>query len=216
MTESIVLKATKRQTHGKRASRQLRKEGLVPVIIYGHKLEPVSVAVSYHDLALEIQHHHRLLEIQIDGKQDKFLIKEVQHDHLGDKIVHLDLARVDLNERVTVEVAVELRGVPAGVALGAVMEQVNAEIEIECVVISIPENIRASVTHLQVGDILLAGQIALPAGITLVSDPDMVIATVKVMAEEVEQPLAVDGDAKEPEVIVREKKTDDTEDDEKK
>jgi len=207
MVETLVLQATKRGERGTRASRALRRKGKVPAIIYGHKAEPLPVALDYHDLALEIQHHHRLLEVELEGRKEKFLIKEVQYDHLGEKILHVDLARVDLDERVTVEVEVELRGTPAGAADGGILEQVNTEVELECLVTSIPECIRASVNHLQMGATLTAGDLELPAGVTLASDPELVIATVTAPTVEEEVAAApTEAEGAEPEIIAREKK----------
>jgi len=207
MAETMILKASRREGLGSRVSRKLREQGQVPAIVYGHKTEPVAVALDYHLLELEIKHHHRLLDVDMEGRPEKLLIKEVQYNYLGDKILHVDLTRVDLDERVTVEVSIELRGAPVGVAEGGVLEQVAAEIEVECAVTNIPENIRVQVNDLKVGDTLTAGNVALPEGVTLASDPDMVIATVRVMAEEPEAVAApVESETTEPEIIAREKK----------
>ena len=211
MAETLVLKASRREGTGTRVSRKLREQGQVPAIIYGHKAEPMAVMLNYHDLELEIKHHHRLLDVELEGKQEKLLVKEVQYDYLGDKILHVDLTRVDLDERVTVEVSIELRGAPAGAADGGVLEQVAAEIEVECPVTNIPENIRVHVNDMKVGDTLTAAEVALPEGVTLASDPELVIATVRVMAEEPEAVEGEEGEGVEPEIIAREKKEDDEE-----
>ena len=105
MVETLVLKADKRKTSGTRVSRKARAAGLIPAIVYGHGAEPLAITLNYHDLALELQHHHRLLQVDVEGKKEQFLVKEIQYDHLGDKVIHLDLARVDLDERVTMTVA---------------------------------------------------------------------------------------------------------------
>ena len=134
MVEALLLKAQRREKGGTRASRRERLQGRVPVIIYGHKKDPISVTLNYHDLALELQHHHRLLELELDKKREKVLVKAIQYDHLGDKIIHADLTRVALDERVKVTVLVELKGTPAGASEGGVLEQIHAEVELECLV----------------------------------------------------------------------------------
>jgi len=205
MVETVVLKAEKRGQAGSRCSRNLRKQGLVPAIIYGHKSEPVAIQLNYHDLALELQHHHRLLNVELDGAQEKLLVKDVQYDHLYNKIIHIDLTRVDIDERVQVTVEVELRGTAVGVSEGGVLEQVNTDIELECLVTAIPESVRALVSEMKIGDTLTAGDLELPAGAKLISDPTTAIATISVVAEEpeeVEEAEAAEGEA-EPEVITK-------------
>ncbi|MBN1844244.1 MAG: 50S ribosomal protein L25 [Sedimentisphaerales bacterium] len=207
--EAIVLKAERKQQAGTRVSRKLRLAGRVPAIIYGHQQEPESVHLDYHDLALELQHHHRLLAVELAGQRQQVLVKEVQYDHLGDKIIHVDLARVRLDERVEVTVALELKGTPAGAAEGGVLEQLLGEIELECLVTSIPESIRVPVAAMQVGDLLTAGQLVLPEGAKLITDPETPVVSVSVMAAEEVAEEAVEGEA-EPEVIARKAEEDES------
>lgn len=202
MIETIVLKAEKRETTGTRAARKVRAAGMIPMVIYGHKQEALAVQTSYHDLALELQHRHRLLTVELDGKQERLLVKDVQYDHLYEKIVHVDLTHVNLDERVEMTVMVELRGTPEGAAEGGVLDQTLAEVTLECPVTSIPERIRASVMHLQVGDSLVAGDLEMPEGSTLVTDATAVVAAVRVLAEEPEEEVAEpEVGASEPEII---------------
>ena len=210
MVETLVLKAERRTGSGTRVARKERASGLVPCIIYGHKQEPVSVVLDYHDLALEIQHHHRLLEVDLDGEQTKLLVKDVQYDHLGDTIVHIDLTRVNIDERVGVTVGVELKGTPVGIADGGALDHIMAELKLECLVTSIPEIIRVKVTELKLGESLLASDLELPDGVRLLSDPESPVATVRMVLEEVEEEAAAEEEGgAEPEVITREKSEDD-------
>ncbi|OQA01758.1 MAG: 50S ribosomal protein L25 [Planctomycetes bacterium ADurb.Bin412] len=202
MEQSLILKAKKRDRVGSRMSRKIRSQGLLPAIIYGHQQEPVSIQLIYHDFSLELQHHHRLLDIDLDGKQEKLLVKDIQYDHMGDKIVHVDLARVRLDERVEVTVAVELKGIPVGVSEGGTLEQALMGVELECLVTSIPESIRVKVADLKLGQHLLAKDLELPAGAKLITDPESLVAIVRAKTEEVEEvapAAAVEG--AEPEVI---------------
>jgi len=202
MTEELILKTEKRERTGTRHTRRQRETGKLPAIIYGHKTDPVAVLLNYHDLALEIQHHHRLLTVELNGKQEKVLIKDVQHNYLGDKILHVDLTRVRLDERVQVNVILDLRGTPVGAADGGVLDNLLPAVELECLVTNIPENIRVPVSHMNIGDTLLARDLQLPDGTTLITAPDTPVASVSVIAEEVEEEEAVVGEAEaEPEVI---------------
>ena len=212
MVEALVLKAEKRASHGTRASRKERKAGNVPAIVYGHKAEPISVTLNYHDFALEMQHHHRLLDVELEGKQEKLLIKEVQYDHLGDKIIHVDLTRVDLTERVQMTVRLEFRGTPAGLAEGGVLHQMSADIELECLVTNIPESIRVNIAEMQPGDMLLAKNIELPEGTSLATAPETPVVAVRLAVEapEEEEEEGTSGEA-EPEIITAREKPEDEE-----
>ena len=197
----VVLKAAKRAGLGTHKTRVLRSQGVTPCIIYGHGLDPVAVSVDTHDLGVAIEHGERLLELEMSGQKENVLIKDVQYDPFGQSILHADLARVDLNERVKVTVPIVLTGTPAGATEGGVLQQTVAEARIECVVVAIPEDIRVRVNDLKVGDIVHMRDLQLPEGATLLEDPEMVVASVVVIAEEVAAPAAPGEEAAEPEVL---------------
>ena len=205
MDEKLVLKAEKRSDSGTRVARKLRKEGFIPAIIYGHKKESVSVKLNSHDLNLELQHHHRLLDLDVDGKRESCLVKEVQYDYLGEDIIHVDLTRVNVDERVTVSVALELRGTSVGVSEGGgVLNQLLTEIELECVVVNIPETIRVVISDLQIGDAVTAGELELPEGAVLQTPAETAVVMVQAAAEVPEEEEEVEEAASsetEPEVI---------------
>jgi len=215
MVEAVVLKAERRQQSGTRSARKLREAGKVPAIIYGHQQEPAAVQMNYHDLALELHHHHKLLEVVLDGKKVQTLVKDVQYDHLGDKVIHVDLTRVSLDERVQVMVPIALRGTPAGASEGGVLEKMISEIELECQVTSIPEEIRVPVNHLQVEETITAGELELPEGARLITEADLPVVTVTVMAEEEEAEEAVAEAEDEPEVISKKPSEEESEGEEK-
>ena len=215
MVEAVVLKAERRQQSGTRSARKLREAGKVPAIIYGHQQEPAAVQMNYHDLALELHHHHKLLEVLLEGKKVQTLVKDVQYDHLGDKVIHVDLTRVSLDERVQVMVPIALRGTPAGASEGGVLEKMISEIELECQVTSIPEEIRVPVNHLQVEETITAGELELPEGARLITEADLPVVTVTVMAEEEEAEEAVAEAEDEPEVISKKPSEEESEGEEK-
>jgi len=194
-----VLKASRRKEIGTRKVQPLRKRGMIPAVIYGHKQAPVAITLNEHDIALALLHGERVLELDVEGKKENVLVKEAQYDTFGHKLLHLDFSRVRLDERVEVTVPVVLRGTPAGVKDGGVLQQTAAELTIECLVTAIPEDLRVNVNELNVGDSLQARDIELPGGATLKSDPETVICNVSVIAEEEEAAPAEE--APEPEVV---------------
>lgn len=204
--EITTLPAERRESVGTRVSRLLRERGMLPGIIYGHGQEPEAIAVSAHELVLSLRHGVRLLGLKLDGKESQYLIKEVQYDHLQKEPIHLDLARVDLNERIKVAVSIELRGTPKGVAEGGVVEHLMDEVEVECLASNIPAALHPSVVHLGIGDALLIKDLDLPEGVVPVDDPEAKVALVRVLAEKLEEEATEEGaetDAAEPERIGR-------------
>ncbi len=194
-----VLKADKRTESGTRKSRKLRKEGLLPGIVYGHKQEPVSITVNEHDVEMAIKHGERLLELQVDSKTENVIFKEVQYDTFGQHILHVDFTRVDLNERVEVTVPVILRGSLANDE--GVVNQMLSDLTISCLVTAIPEDIRANIKELDIGDSIRAGQLELPDGSELTGDPEAIVCTIIMVAEEEEAPVEAEEGQAEPEVI---------------
>lgn len=198
----MELRIAKREELGTRRCRQLREQGLVPGIIYGHGEENLCVSIPAHDIEAAVSHGERLLTAKLDRKQENLLIKAVQHDHLGHRIIHVDLTRVSLDERVEVTVPIVVRGTPVGVESedGVLTQRLN-EVTIECLVTAIPEEVRAQVSGLHAGESLRVADLELPDGVSVSEDGETVVASVTVMAEE-EVPAEVVVEAvPEPEVI---------------
>ena len=189
-----TLKAEPRTQTGSKHAVQIRKQGKIPAIVYGHREEPVAIALDAHDFGVQLHHGHRLLDVAIGGKKQKLLVKDLQYDHLGKKIVHADLVRVDLTEMVRVTVPIELKGTAAGTHEGGIIEEHADHLEVECRVTDIPENVVVSIKDVGIGDTLHASQVALPDGVKLISDPDLVIVTCHLVAaakttEEIEEEI---------------------------
>ncbi len=188
----------------------MRAAGRLPAIIYGHGEAPESVSLAHHEVEVALAHGARTLQVDLRGAVKPYLIKQVQYDHLAANLIHLDLARVDLHERVRVHVGIELRGVPKGIHDGGVLDQQMAQIEVECVVTEIPDTLHPVVTHLALGDSLLVKDLQLPPGVVALADPNERIATVRLLAVEVVAPVVpIEGEAAtpaEPERIGRIKK----------
>jgi large subunit ribosomal protein L25 len=208
MAEAVVLKTKPRKERGKMQARRLRRQGLVPGVIYGHKEATLAVSCNGEELAHAVRHGVRVLDVQAEGKVEKALIKELQWDHLGKEILHVDFARVAADERVEVNVRVELRGTAIGIAAGGVIDQPIHLLAVECLAIAVPDSIRVSVTDLQLGQAIHVRELVLPEGVKVLTDPEAVV--VQVIAKLVEPeaapaPEAAAVEPAEPEVIRRER-----------
>ncbi|MCK4660659.1 MAG: 50S ribosomal protein L25 [Phycisphaerae bacterium] len=202
--EQLVLKASRRTNLGTKHACREREAGRLPAIIYGHGEDPEPISLDAHDALLELQHGARVFNLELDGKQIQYLVKDVQYDYLDTNPLHVDLMRVKVGEKVHVKVGVELRGTPEGIAEGGVLDHPVSEVDVECLITQIPETIVAGVKHLKVGEALLAKDLELPAGVTLLTDPEERIAAVRVLAEEIVEEEAGE-EAEQPEVIGRAK-----------
>ncbi len=214
MSDTVVLKAETREQAGSKIAVRLREQGKLPVIVYGHKQDSISASVNAHDFVEALHHGHRIIDVDIDGKKETILVKALQYDHLGKSVIHADLMRVNLSERVKVGVAIELRGTAKGTHEGGLVEEILSQIEVECKVSDIPEKLFVDIKELGVGDVIHACDIELLGNFKLITDPDAVVVICqepKVVVEEsaVEVEGAEEASA-EPEVIT-EKKTEESE-----
>jgi large subunit ribosomal protein L25 len=198
--QTVELKATPRTGIGSRAVKRLRDAGQVPGVLYGHKQAVVPFTVDKHDLAAVLNKHAHVVDLMLDSGTEKVLVKDVQYDHLGDEVIHIDLTRVSLDERVEVTIPIELKGTPKGEADGGVLQQIISEIEVECLVLEIPELIRHNVSEMALDAVLHVKDLQVPAGVKILRDPEAIVAQVKEIKEEV---AAVEAGTAEPEVIGR-------------
>jgi len=201
-TQSAQVTARQRKELGSRANKRLRDSGFVPGVVYGHKEAVIPVTLPKKELTTHIDHGTHLFDLSMDGKSEKVLVKEVQYDHLGLEILHIDFARVSLDEKVEVTVPLELKGTPKGEDEGGVLQQIISELEIECLVTDIPEVIRHNVSELEKDAVLHIKDLKLPPGVRVLQDEDLIVATVKEIAEEAPTEVAEAATA-EPEVIGR-------------
>jgi large subunit ribosomal protein L25 len=208
MKKELILKAEVREQSGSKYAGKLRKSGRIPAVVYGHKQKPVAISLDAHSFIEGLHHGRRLMDIQIGKDTQKILVKDLQYDHLGKDVIHVDMMRVDVAEMVRVAVPIELKGTAKGTHEGGIVEEHMDHLEIECKATDIPETIIVSVKELGVGDVLHARDISLPEGVKLVSSPEALLITCHVVAaaktaEEVEEeaPAApeVIGEVKEEE-----------------
>jgi large subunit ribosomal protein L25 len=206
MAESVTLVTQPREGRGSQLARRLRRKGMVPAVIYGHKEKTLCVALPLEELERTIRRGVRVVDLKADGKEEKALIREVQWDHLGKELLHVDFARVALDERIVVTVPLEFRGVAPGVSAGGTLDQPMHTLSVECLALSIPESIRVNVGELQIGSAIHVRELVLPPGVKVMSDPDAIVAQVTTKLVEPEAPVvAAAPEQVEPEVIGRPK-----------
>lgn len=162
---------------GKGASRQARRDGKVPVVLYGHGTEPQHLELNAHDFAAVLRKAgtNAVLTLDIEGKEQLALTKALSVHPIRRSIQHADLIVVRRGEKVTVEVNVVLEG---DAASGTLVTQDATTIEVEADALSIPQQLTVSIEGVEEGTQITAGQVELPAGVTLISDPETLVANI--------------------------------------
>lgn len=173
-TASKTFHAKKRKANGTRACRRLRAEGEVPAVLYGHKEKTEAVQVSYEELEGALRHHGRMFELNIGHKKEPVLLKEVQYDALGTQIVHADFQRVAMDEKLTLEVPITLKGKPK--VEHAVLQQTLGAVEVECLPGDIPEEIIAQTADMEMGDTVHVSDLDALEGVKVLTDPETIVA----------------------------------------
>jgi large subunit ribosomal protein L25 len=208
MAKELLLKAEIREKTGSNSVKQVLKQGRIPAVIYGHKEEPIAISLEEHNFMEGLHHGLRLIDVQLGKKKQKTLIKELQYDCLGKKVLHADLMRIDVTEMLKITVPLEIKGSAAGMHDGGIIEQHSNKLEIECLATDIPKSIVVSVKNMKIGDSIHARDIQLPEGVKLVTSPEILMVSCHVVVEaktteqiEMELPAApeVIGEVKEPE-----------------
>lgn len=190
MSESHI-EAEPRTEFGKGAARRIRRAAKVPAVLYGHGGDPVHITLPGHTTMLALKHGgvNALLTITVNGTEQLALPKQIQRDPIKGFLEHLDLIIVRKGEKVTVDIPVHLFGEPDPDAL-IVTETSTVSVEAEAT--AIPEYVEVSIEGLKVGDSVLASDLTVPSGATVLTDPETLIVNVThaPTAEEVDQELA--------------------------
>jgi large subunit ribosomal protein L25 len=216
---TVNLSASARTDTGKGVARSLRRSGQIPAIIYGHAREAQSLAIDAKDLDRllgTIAAESTVIELAVDGgRATKTLIREIQRHPFKRQILHVDFQELVAGEKVTVSIPLVLVGIPDAVRLeGGVMDQVMRELEIEVDPSNIPNHIDVDVSHLEMGHSLHVSDVQLPAGVTVLDDPETTVCVVSVPRAAIETPAAgveAVAEVAEPEVIRAKKDDDDAE-----
>jgi large subunit ribosomal protein L25 len=212
MAQQVKLKAQKRTVIGRNAIKKIKREGLVPGVVYGSQAEPMALQVAARELTSVLAHassEHVLVELEIsDGSQSTnrlALIQEVQHHPLKRELLHVDFHAVSTTEKITSEVPIEAAGEPLGVrTFGGLLEYSLRSLEVECFPQDLPDIVRIDVTNLNIGESLHVRDIPLPSGVEALTDGDLTVVSVVAsrVGEEVAEPAEVPAT---PEVITEKK-----------
>ena len=221
MANDITVAAEPRTLRGKNEARRLRAVGSAPAVVYGTGKESLTVSVNPKEV-VRILHsktgHNTIFHLSVkDGENTPVMIVDWQKDPVKDTLLHVDMKRIDLTQRLIVKVPVHTVGEPEGVKLqGGLHEVITREIEVECLPNEIPEELTIDVSKLTMGQAVRASDVPLPGSVRLVSPPEAVISHIVAMkAEEVAAPVAgaeaAPAAVAEPEVIKKGKKEEEEE-----
>ncbi|MGR0221912.1 50S ribosomal protein L25/general stress protein Ctc [Agromyces sp. ZXT2-6] len=177
MDEDNKIVAELRESFGKGAARKIRATHKIPAVLYGHGTDPRHLTLPGHEVSLLIRKANAVLDLQIEGKSQLALVKDVQKDPVRQLIEHIDLVVIKRGEKVQVEVPVHVEGEPAS---GTIADLDAHTLLLEVEATHIPENVTVSVEGLDEGTQLLAKDIELPKGATLISDEDVLVVNVHV------------------------------------
>lgn len=179
---SYELKAEARERVGKGSSRELRRNGLIPAVIYGDKQAPISIAISTNEVTKRIHaggFMTTVATIELNGEKISVLPKDYQLDPVRDFTMHVDFLRVSADSRVTVEVPVHfINEEKSGIKVGGVLNIVRHEVELVCPANDIPEFLTVDLAGLQVGDSIHISNVKLPKGVELTIDRDFTIGSI--------------------------------------
>lgn len=202
----VTLRAETGRSTGTRPSRRLRRSGMVPATLYGQQSEPVSIAVQDRDLRRALATEagiNALITLEVGEEKHTSLARQLQRHPTKGDIIHLDFVKISLTDRVDVVVAVETVGEPEGVRDGGIIETVANSVNVNTLVTSIPDYIKADISELGVGDALRVSDLPVIEGLEYLDDPLQTIVTVSLpsaaLAEEEEEAEAEDEEAAEGE-----------------
>ena len=194
MADDNKLVAEPRDAFGKGAARKIRAAGKVPAVIYGHGTDPQHVTLPGHQVSLILRKANQVLDLDISGKSQLALVKDVQKDPVRQIIEHLDLIVVRKGEKVTVDVPVHVEGESVS---GTIVVQDANTLSLEAEATHIPERVIVDVTDAEDGTRIHAGEVKLPEGSTLISDPELLVLSVTTPAAPTADDLAADEAAAE-------------------
>jgi large subunit ribosomal protein L25 len=190
--ERVTIEVKQRESRGSADSRRLRREGLIPGVLYGRGKNPHPFCVPERDLRKALTGPgglHAILDVVLDGQKTTHasILKDYQQDVLSGRLTHIDLQEVRLDQPIQAQVVIELIGESAGTKEGGVLSQVSREINVEALPLEVPERIEVDISAMEMGDTLRLADVPAPEGVTFLDDPEeTVLATVTVPTKEVE------------------------------
>jgi large subunit ribosomal protein L25 len=190
--ERVKIEVQQREGRGSADARRLRRQGLIPGVLYGRGKSPHPFSVHERDLRRALTGPaglHAILDVVLDGQKTSHasILKDYQQDVISGRLAHIDLQEVRLDQPIQAQVVIELVGEAAGSIEGGVLSQVTREINVEALPLEVPERIEVDVSPMQMGDTLRLVDIAVQEGVTFLDDPEeTVIATVTVPTQIIE------------------------------
>jgi large subunit ribosomal protein L25 len=182
MAKTTTLKAETRARSGSGVLKQLRREGLLPSVIYGKDFENINLKIdakTFRDLLAKSSSDSIVVNLEIDGKESRMaFLKDVQYDALTGTALHADFRAIDAKTTITASIPVVLHGTAAGVKAGGVVDQQVHSIEITCLPGDLPESIDIDIESLELGNSIHVGETKLPSGVTSTLNEDVVIVTI--------------------------------------
>lgn len=206
--ERVVIKAQSRDVIGKQV-RALRREGLLPAVIYGHHIKPIAISLNFHDTSLLLPKisSSQLVVVEVDGKKHTVLVRERQRHPVTGNLLHVDFQAVSLKEKLRVNVGLQFKGeAPAVKTYGGILVTSLEALEVECLPNDLPNHLEVDLSALeQIGDAVYVRDVVLPPKVQVLDELDEVIAIITAPAGE-EEAVEVGGAVAEPEVIEKGKK----------
>ncbi len=197
--ETQQLQVKIKKDTGTLKARKNRKSGLIPAILYGHKQESMMFLLNEKEFSTALNTEAKMVNLKWNGSEEIALIKDVQFDTFGKKILHVDFVRIALTEKVTTHIPVVLYGTSQGVKEGGILDHALKEIEIECLPTEIPKNIRINISELAIGNTIHISDLELPVNAKVLGNPDAIVVSVHFATEEKETPE--EETSSEPEII---------------
>jgi large subunit ribosomal protein L25 len=181
MTTIIKVSGKPRMTLGTTACRRLRTQGRVPAVVYGHKQNPAQIVLEGEQIGSIVRSGARVVQLEVDGKTEQALIKDVQWDTFSSHLMHIDFLRVDKDERIKIEIPLQLRGTSPGVVSGGVLEMPHHTVMVECLAVDVPDFIIVRIGSLQIGGAVHVSELTdVPPGVTILTPPDTLLVHVVV------------------------------------
>jgi large subunit ribosomal protein L25 len=190
--ERVKIEVKERETRGSAAARRMRRDGMIPGVLYGRGKNPQVFCVAERELRRALTGAgglHAILDVVVEGQKTSHpsILKDYQQDVISGRLAHIDLQEVRLDQPIQAQVVIELVGEAAGSIEGGVLSQVTREINVEALPLEVPERIEVDVSPMQMGDTLRLADVAVQEGVTFLDDPEeTVIATVTVPTQIVE------------------------------
>ncbi len=179
-SETPTVLAEKRDQLGSRYTRRLRKSGQLPMVIYGHKEEPLHVQTNALQMTKTLHSHAHLLNLECDGTPQPVIVKSVQWDHMGSNIIHVDLERVDPNEQITVSVDIKFSGEPIGLKTpNTYVDHPMESLEITCLASNIPDFMTFDISDLQAESHYSISDLTFPQGVVPTLGSNVSVVAVK-------------------------------------